>query len=194
MENGKKYGMPLWVVVGLVIALFTMFFSFHNRLVNIEEDVKLAEANVETAMQRRLELIPDLIETVKAYSKHEEKIFSDITEAREALAMAMETGSPEEVSEANNKLSAQVNQLLAIAEAYPELTSGKEYISLMDQLEGSVNRIAVARADYNQMVTEYNKKIRKLPDSFFANLFGFHEMEQFKADPEAQKTNMVSFD
>ena len=189
--NGKGL-VGIGIIVGIIIAIL-IFMTTYNSLVDMEEDVKLARANIENAMQRRLELIPDLVEVVKNYAKHEEKIYEDIANAREALTSSIQSGDVSKINEANAELSRQVDQLLVIAESYPQLTAGAQYISLMDQLEGSVNRISVARDDYNEVVSKYNRAIRKFPGSILAGMFGFEQMEQFEADPEAERTNMVDW-
>lgn len=182
------------IAIACVIALAVgILVPSHNKMVEKEEDVSLAKSNVETMLQRRLELIPDLVETVKAFTKHEEKVFEDIANARSELARCLENGNISQMSDANSELSRQINQLIAIAENYPELTSGPQYISLMDQLEGSVNRITIARERYNQAVSEYNRTIRKFPNSIYAKILGFETLETFKADEEAMSTNMVKF-
>lgn len=183
----------LIIIVGVVIIFGLSCMGTYNSLVNLEEDVSQANAEVQNQMQRRAELIPDLVATVKNYTKHEEKIFSDIANARAALNASFQSGDPAEISEANSQLTARVNNLLAIAENYPTLTSSEQYISLMDQLEGSVNRITVARTNYNELVAKYNKKVRNFPGSILASMFGFEKLEQYKADESANKMNMVDF-
>lgn len=163
----------------------------YNNLIDAKENVKLAKSNVETMMQRRLELIPDLVETVKMYTKHEEKIFEDIALASTALSNSWINGDPKEISEANEKVSTEINGIISVAKKYPELTSGKQYTALMDELAGSVNRIATARDRYNQQVAIYNKKVNKFPGNIMAGIFGFEEMDEFEADKEAERTNML---
>ena len=142
-------------------------------------------------LQRRLELIPDLVETVKMYTKHEEKIFEDIALASTALSNSWINGDPKEISEANEKVSTEINGIISVAKKYPELTSGKQYTALMDELAGSVNRIAIARDRYNQQVAIYNKKVNKFPGNIVAGIFEFEEMDEFEADKEAERTNML---
>lgn len=180
-------------IMGCIIFVGTCVATY-NQLVDMQEEVSRAEANVETMMQRRLELIPDLVSTVQAYTKHEEKVFEDIANARKELGDSLSSGDLEQISEANENLSVAVNNLVALAENYPDLTSGQQYTSLMDQLEGSVNRITIARESYNEEVANYNKKVRHFPGNIIANLFGFEEMEQFEADEAANNPNMVNFD
>lgn len=182
------------VILFIIILICGKCVSTYNHLVDMQEEVELAEANVETMMQRRLELIPDLVSTVKAYTKHEEQVYADIAAARESLGNSFNTGDPEQISEANENLTIAVNSLLALAENYPELTAGEQYTSLMDQLEGSVNRISIAREEYNEKISEYNKTVRHFPGNILAGMFGFDEMEEFKADEAANNPNMVNFD
>ena len=185
------------IIVAAIIGCITFVgscVSTYNQLIDMQEEVSFAEANVETMMQRRLELIPDLVSTVQAYAEHEEKVFEDIANARKELGDSLSSGDLEQISEANENLSVAVNSLVALAENYPDLTSGQQDTSLMDQLEGSVNSITIARESYNEEVANYNKEVRHFPGSILADLFGFEEMEQFEADEAADNPNMVNFD
>lgn len=194
MKNSKGVVGIVLIVIVAILAIFGLScVGTYNSLVNLEEDVNKASAEVQNQMQRRAELIPDLVATVKNYTKHEEKIYEDIANARAALTESFKTGNPSEISEANSQLTTKVNSLLAIAENYPTLTAGEQYTSLMDQLEGSVNRITVARGNYNELVAKYNKKVRNFPGSILASMFGFEQLEQYKADESANKINMVDF-
>ena len=163
----------------------------YNNLIDAKENVKLAKSNVETMMQRRLELIPDLVETVKMYTKHEEKIFDDIAQASLVLSNSWINGDPKEISEADKKVSTEINGIISVAKYYPELTSSTHYTALRDEFAGSVNRIATARDRYNQQVAIYNKKVNKFPGNIMAGIFGFEEMDEFEADKEAERTNML---
>ena len=194
MRNSKGVVGIILIVIVAILAIFGLScVGTYNSLVNLEEDVNKASAEVQYQMQRRADLIPDLDATVKNYTKHEEKIYEDIANARAALTESFKTGNPSEISEANSQLTTKVNSLLAIAENYPTLTAGEQYTSLMDQLEGSVNRITVARGNYNDLVAKYNKKVRNFPGSILASMFGFEQLEQYKADESANKINMVDF-
>lgn len=179
------------VVLTAVIVVAIVFFTTYNNMVDAREDVNLAEANVETQMQSRLELIPDLVEVVKFHANHKEKVFAEIANAEANLTACMGTGDTAMISDANNELSKQINNLIVLARDYPDLTDSKEYVSLMDQIEGSVRRIAVARETYNGEVSDYNRMIAKAPMCFVANMFGFEKKEEFVADKEAEKTSMV---
>ena len=186
------------VCVGIVIIWLLSMFAFagkciatYNNLIDAKENVKLAKSNVETMMQRRLELIPDLVETVKMYTEHEEKIFDDIAQASLVLSNSWINGDPKEISEADKKVSTEINGIISVAKYYPELTSSTHYTALMDEFAGSVNRIATARDRYNQQVAIYNKKVNKFPGNIVAGIFEFEEMDEFEADKEAERTNML---
>lgn len=191
-DNSSEYGKRI-LTIALAICAVIIFLTY-NHLVDVRNDVEKAEANVETMMQRRLELIPDLVSTVKAYTKHEEQVYEDIANAREALSNSLSSGDPDAISEANENLSIAVNGLLDIAKNYPKLTAGEQYTALMDQLEGSVNRITIAREEYNEQVSIYNKTIQHFPEKIWATLLGFKEIKPFKADEAAHTSNMVNFD
>lgn len=195
-DNNVKKGLSTGskITIGVVIALLLLCVFTYNNLVNKEEDVKQAFADVQTYMQRRIELIPDLVETTKAASKHEENITENITNARAALGNSIKSGDLQAMDDANKELTTAVNSLLVLVENYPEITANENYITLMDQLEGTVNRISVAREDYNEAVSSYNRVVRGFPGSILANMFGFEKMESFKADDAANQTNMVDFD
>ncbi len=195
MKKFTGVGIVLGVIIAIIVVIGMMFMGSYNSLVNAEEDVQLAKSNVQNMMQRRLELIPDLVETVKSYTKHEEKVLANIASARQTLNNSIQNNeNPEALDEANTQLSNSIGALVKVVrEDYPELASSQQYTALMDQLEGSVNRIAVAREAYNEEVTKFNKKIRKFPTNILAGMFGFEKFDEFKADEAANKTNMVDF-
>lgn len=190
----KKIGMIIAFIVVIAIILFSVIPTYNN-LINLREEVNLQKANVEEKMQRRLELIPDLVEIVKAQSAHEEKVFSDIANARQMLSSKIDSGAdPEEISEANAELSMQIDNLFHfVVENYPELASSEQYSKLQDEVAGSANRISRAREECNEAIAEYNKAIQYFPTSLFAKMMGFERFEEFKADEEANKTNIVDF-
>lgn len=177
-----------------IIILGSTFVSTYNSMVDMQENVKLAEANVETMMQNRLDLIPDLVKTVKAYSNHEEQVFADIANARAALSDSFDTQDPSKISEANQEVSLQINRLTNfVAENYPTLAAGEQYTALMDEISASVNKITNARVSYNEMVGKYNKKVKKFPGNILAQAFGFEEIKEFQADKAANNPNLVDF-
>lgn len=203
-ENNNS-GTVRWGIIAVFIILSTFvisgiliagkFVSTYNNLVDMQEEVELARANVETQMQGRLEKIPDLVSTVQASTKYKKEVYEDITEAYKALANSLDTGDLKQIGEANENLTIEVNKFLAITtKDYPELTTSQEYISLMDQIEGCVNRISIAREEYNEKVADYNKAVKHFPENILAEMFGFEEMEKFKADEAANNSNMVNFE
>jgi len=176
------------IVIITILGLFV--FSSYNGLVASEEAVNSAWSQIENQLQRRADLIPNLVNTVKGYATHEETVFTEVTRAREKLVGA---GSVADIAEANQELSGALSRLLAIAESYPELKADANFRQLADELAGTENRIAVARMDYNNAVQTYNTKIRRFPTSIFANMFGFERKEYFQAEEGASKVPQVDF-
>ena len=201
MNYGNKIReMSAGTIISIGIIAFILFsivgscIGIYNNMVNLQEDVILAQANVQTMMQRRLELIPDLVETTKAAAEHEEKIFEDIANARAALNSSFESGDAQAIDEANQQLTTAIDAVMTVIhESYPNISASEQYTALMDQLEGSVNRISIERGNYNTAVNNYNRVIRNFPGSILAGVFGFERIEPFKADAEANNTNMVDF-
>lgn len=180
-------------VIGIIL-LIGVFLAFtYNSLVNVREDVNLAKSNVEAAMQARIEKIPDLVSTAKAYTAHEEKMYDELTSSREALAAALKSGDLAAIDAADKKFTVAINNLIALAEDNPEFKADTHYTRLMDQIEGAVNRITQARREYNKAVNAYNRKISQFPCSIYAALFGFDRMDEFTADEAAHQTNVVDF-
>ncbi len=192
--EGRSSHKGILIVVCVLAFLAVAAIYTYNQLVEKVEDVKLAESNVENMMQRRLELIPDLVATVKDFTEHEEQVFRDIDNARATLQSCLNSADLEAIEQANKELTVQVENLTKlVVEDYPDLASSKAYIALMDQLEGSANRIAVAREDYNNAVSTYNRAIKRYPEIIYASIFGYKEIEPFKADEEAHQNNLVDF-
>ncbi len=175
------------VVVVLVIAAGALIGNY-NSLVTMREEVASAEANIDTYLQRRADLIPNLVATAKNFAKHETEVYQSVLEARQNL---MGAGTVAEKAEANEQLSTALQGLNVVVEAYPELKSDKTYVALMDELEGSENRIATARKDYNDVVKVYNNKIIKFPTNIFAGIFGFEKAEYFEAQAGAENAPNV---
>jgi len=172
-----------------VIAFVAVFFAgSYNSLVSKQTAVEEQGANIDTQLQRRADLIPNLVKTVKSFTEHESEVFSEVNEAREKL---MQAGTMAEKSEANEEVTSALNKLIAIAESYPELKSDKVYTDLMDELAGTENRIAYSRENYNAAVADYNKAIRMFPGAFFAGIFGFEKAELFEAAAGASEVPEV---
>ncbi|HQA59763.1 MAG: LemA family protein [Tepidanaerobacteraceae bacterium] len=186
-----KSGLQVVIALIVIIAILGLFaFSTYNGLVTSEEAVTSAWSQVENQLQRRLDLIPNLVNTVKGYAAHEEAVFTEVTRAREKLIGA---GSVADMAEANQELSGALSRLLAIAENYPQLKADANFRQLADELAGTENRIAVARMDYNNAVQTFNTKIRRFPTVIFANMFGFERKEYFQAEEGASQAPVVDF-
>ncbi|MGB2993585.1 MAG: LemA family protein [Paenisporosarcina sp.] len=186
----KKGLVPILIVVGIIVVLALMLIPSYNGFVNGEENVDQAYAQVENQLQRRLDLIPNLVETVKGFAKQEKDVIDSVTEARARLAGA---GSPQDQAEANDELSGALSRLLVVVENYPELKSDANFRQLMDELAGTENRLSVARQDYNNEVADFNRKVKRFPGALLAGIFGFDEKEYFKADAAAQDAPKIDF-
>ena len=191
MKNSTKLLIAILVVAGVI---FSWFVSSQNKLVSLEEEVKLKFSQVETNLQRRSDLIPNFVETVKGYAAHEEEVFTQIAEARAKLAGSIEAGDVEGINEANNALGSALSRLLVITENYPELKANEQFVALQDELAGTENRIAIARQNYNETVSTYNKAIKMFPTSIVANMSGYEPAEYFEADDDAKDAPVVDFD
>ncbi|ANU18955.1 LemA family protein [Planococcus plakortidis] len=186
----KKLLIPLLLVIGLIVIAIAIFGSSYNNFVQLEEDVNQSYAQLESQLQRRLDLIPNLVETVKGFADQEQEVIESVTEARSSMANA---GSVEEQAEADAELSGALSRLLVVVENYPEIRSSENFQQLSDELAGTENRIAVARQDYNGSVTEFNREVRSFPGNMVAGIFGFDEKEYFEADAGAEDAPDVDF-
>lgn len=179
----------LGVIVAIVI-MAAMFFSSYNGLVRMNENVTGKWSQVENQLQRRNDLIPNLVNTVKGYAAHETEVFKAVSDARAKLGGAKTVA---ETTAANNEMNSALSRLLVVAEKYPDLKANTNFQQLQDELAGTENRIAVARKDYNDAVQVYNAKIKSLPTSLYAGACGFTAKDYFKADAVAQKVPQVKF-
>ncbi|OPX35465.1 MAG: LemA family protein [Desulfobacteraceae bacterium 4484_190.2] len=191
MSKGLK---TLLIIVGIIILIIVIPYSYikgtYNNLVTMDESVKGAWAQVENQLQRRYDLIPNYVETVKGYAAHEKEVFVKVTEARSKVAGA---GSIDEKIQANNQLSSALSRLLVVVERYPELKANTNFIRLQDELAGTENRIAVERRRFNETVKVYNIKIRTFPTNIIAGMFGFEKATFFKVPKERQEAPKVKF-
>ncbi|MFK2826041.1 LemA family protein [Bacillus sp. B190/17] len=187
----KKGLGPLAIVAIIVVVLAAMLIPSYNGMVEKEENVDQAYAQVENQLQRRMDLIPNLVNTVKGFASHEKEVLKNVSDARAKLAGA---GSPQEQAAANDELSGALSRLLVVVENYPQLKADSNFRQLMDELAGTENRLAVARQDYNAQVAEFNKKIKRFPGSLMAGIFGFNEKEYFKAEAGAKEAPKVDFE
>lgn len=179
------------IIIAVVGILFSFSFGSYNSLVSMDENVNKQWANVESKLQRRFDLIPNLVESVKGAMAQEKEVFTAIADARAKMAGAKTTT---EKVEASNQLEGALGRLLVVAENYPELKSNQNVTALMDELAGTENRISVERDRYNEVVGEYNSAIRKFPKSIFAGMFGFKERPYFQATEGAENAPKVKFD
>lgn len=186
----KKGFLGIGIIIAIIVVLGLMLMSSYNGFVDEEENVDQAYAQIENQLQRRLDLIPNLVNTVKGYAAHEKEVIQSISDARARLAGAR---SPEEEATANAELSSALSRLLVVVENYPELKADTQFTQLMDELAGTENRISVARQDYNERVSIYNKKVKRFPGALVAGITGFDEKEYFKADPRSQEAPNVDF-
>jgi LemA protein len=168
----------LWILIGVVVVLALFFVLGYNRLVRLRNEVDTGWANIDVQLQRRADLIPNLVETVRAYAAHERGVFEEVTRARAALQRA---GSPGSAAEANEGLTAALGRLFAVAEAYPELKASENFLQLQEDLTDTEDKISAARRYYNATVNRYNTAIQSIPWVFVAKPLGFHEREFFSA-------------
>ena len=177
-------------VLAILLIIGGIFGSTYNKLQVKDEDVNQAWAQVENTMQRRADLIPNLVETVKGYAKHEEEVFTKVTEARSAVKSA---STPKEYAEANDQLDQAVKNINVVAEAYPELKADSNFANLQAELAGTENRIAVERKRYNEAVADFNKSVKRFPTNLVAKMLGFSQREYFQAAAGAEKAPEVKF-
>src|SRR5205809_4648186 len=177
-------------LVVLALGALPLTGCSYNKFVAEEQAIKAQWAQVENQLQRRNDLIPNLVETVKGYAQHEEGVFKEVADARSQLLSAK---SPEETIAAANRQTSALGRLLAIAENYPQLKANEQFNRLMDELSGTENRIAVERMRYNERVQEYNASRRQFPANVTAKVFGFKEHPYFQAPPDAKQVPKVTF-
>jgi len=189
-KSSGRLVVALGVVVLVAIITFQWFAGINNRFVSLDEAANAAWAQVENQLQRRFDLIPNLVNTVKGYAAHEEGVLTAVTDARARVGSAQ---TVDEKIAANGQLTSALARLLVVMENYPNLKADQNFLALQSQLEGTENRIAVERRRYNDAVMRYNQAIRKIPDSIIANMRGFKRKQLFEAAPEAAKAPEVKF-
>lgn len=200
----KKF--PKWLVVLIifavcVIALFSCYKNTYNSLVYMEENVSGQWAEVQNQYQRRMDLIPNLVSTVKGYASHESEVFKQVSDARSKAGGQINISDEvlsnpeafERYQQVQDQLGSSLQRLLMVTENYPELKADQNFLALQDQLEGTENRITVARGRYNDAAKQYNSKIRSFPTNLIANMSGFEKKIYFSASVEAQSAPKVEF-
>ncbi|MCP1144785.1 LemA family protein [Lysinibacillus endophyticus] len=192
MKNEKGNALLISVIILVAIGIFGIYvFSKYNSIVTSEENISSKWSQVENQLQRRFDLIPNLVNTAKGYAAHEEEIFLKLAEARSEYGSAK---SIEDVANANDELSQALSNLFVVVENYPELKSNEQFNMLMTELAGTENRIAVARKDYNEAVQEYNSTIRRFPGSIIANKFGFELKTYFEVQEGVEEVPTIQFE
>jgi len=189
-RSSKGWIAPVAIIIILVVIGIFWFVGQQNSLITLEEGVDAAWSEVDNQLQRRSDLIPNLVATVRGFAEQEEEVFTQIADARARLAGA---GSVGETAESYGELQSALSRLLVVVENYPQLRSNENFIRLQDELAGTENRIAVARRRYNESVQRFNTRIRLFPARIVANRLGLEQREYFEIDEEAREVPTVDF-
>lgn len=187
---GETMNILLIILIVIIIIILVAIVAIYNGLVTARNKVKNAWAQIDVQLNRRSDLIPNLVETVKGYATHESSVFEDVTAARAGL---MNANGVKEIGEANNQLSNTLKTLFAVAENYPELKANENFKELQEQLAQTEDKIAYSRQFYNDTVLMYNNKCQTFPSNIFAGMFGFKEADFFEAAGEARSVPKVEF-
>ncbi len=182
--------MIVWILLGVAVLLVLFVIVTYNALVKLRNRVDNAWAQIDVQLKRRYDLIPNLVETVKGYAKHERGTFEAVTQAR---ANAINASGPAEQAQAENMISGALKSLFAVAEAYPDLKANENFLALQEELTGTEGRISYARQFYNDAVLQLNTKIQSFPSNILANMFKFKEREYFEADDTSRGPVSVQF-
>ncbi len=192
LSKGCLFGLIIFAIVAFIVLLMGGYLmTAYNSLVKMDEQVTANKKEIDNQLQRRYDLIPNYVNTVKGYAEHERELFEHIADARARLGGAPTT---EGKLEANRELSGFLSRLLVVVENYPQLKANENFIRLQDELAGTENRIAVARRRYNESVREYNAAIRRFPKNMLAGMFGFEKREYFEVPEEAKEVPEVNFE
>lgn len=191
--------MKKWIWIGVVAVVAIFFYATYNGFVNREEGLKSAWFNVETQYQRRADLIPNLVNTVKGYAAHETQTLNEVTEARAratSINLSADDLTPERLAQfqrAQAEVRSALGRLIAVSESYPDLKANQNFLELQAQLEGTENRIAVARKDFNAAAQQYNVSVRRFPANLVARMFGFGQKPYFESAEGAAAAPQVTF-
>ena len=191
--------MKKWIWIGVVAVVEIFFYATYNGFVNREEGLKSAWSNVETQYQRRADLIPNLVNTVKGYAAHETQTLNEVTEARAratSINLSADDLTPERLAQfqrAQAEVRSALGRLIAVSESYPDLKANQNFLELQAQLEGTENRIAVARKDFNAAAQQYNVSVRRFPANLVARMFGFGQKPYFESAEGAAAAPQVTF-
>ena len=191
--------MKKWIWIGVVAVVAIFFYATYNGFVNREEGLKSAWSNVETQYQRRADLIPNLVNTVKGYAAHETQTLHEVTAARAratSINLSADDLTPERLAQfqrAQAEVRSALGRLIAVSESYPDLKANQNFLELQAQLEGTENRIAVARKDFNAAAQQYNVSVRRFPANLVARMFGFGQKPYFESAEGAAAAPQVTF-
>ncbi|KKU81568.1 hypothetical protein A2973_02910 [Candidatus Gottesmanbacteria bacterium RIFCSPLOWO2_01_FULL_49_10] len=180
----------VWIIFGLVALIVVYFWSLYNALVSLKINIEEAWSQIDVQLKRRADLIPNLVETVKGYAKHEKTVFTEVTKARSAL---MGAKSLDTKAAASDLLTSALGKLIAIAEAYPQLKANENFVQLQKELSDTEDKVAYSRQYYNSVVLDFNTKIRVFPNNMIAANIGFSAKEFFGATEEERKSVKVNF-
>ena len=181
----------MYIAIGILVLLVVYLVASYNGFVVLKTRIQEALSGIDVQLKRRADLIPNVVETVKGYAKHEKTVFNDVTKARSALMGAQ---SPQEKAQADNMLTGALKSLFAVAEAYPDLKANTNFQDLQRQLEDTEDKVAYSRQFYNSNVLDFNAKVQVFPSNLIANAFSFKPFEFFEAEEEAKKSVKVKFD
>jgi len=180
-------------VFGLAPLVFALTGCGYNQIQTYDENAQQAKQQISVQLQRRADLVPNLVNTVKGYAQHEEAVFTQVAQARAGLQGAIQGGDPQQMAAANATLTGALGRLIAVAEAYPQLKADQSFLRLQDELAGTENRIATSRTDYNQAVQTYNTYIRRFPQAITAKVIGAKPRTYYEAAPGSEVAPTVDF-
>ena len=176
----------VWIVLGVVVVLGVLLVGIYNGLVKSRVRVNEAWSDITVQLKRRFDLIPNLVNTVKGYAKHEKGVFEEVTKARSAVMQAAESGDAKKTAESDNMFASTLKSLFAVAEAYPDLKADKNFQQLQADLTDTENKIQASRRFYNGAVRDFNTKVQVFPTNIFAGMFGFKKREFYEVDNQAE--------
>ena len=177
----------MWIALIIIVLLIIAIIAIYNNLVRLRQKVKNSWSQIDVQLQRRFDLIPNLVETVKGYMKHEDEVLTKVAELRTSWANA---GSVHEKAELDNQLSGALKTIMAVSENYPDLKANQNFSELQQELQNTENKISFSRQFYNDSVTMYNTKLEVVPSNIIASMFGFKPEELFKAESEEARKNV----
>jgi LemA protein len=180
------------VIIAIIVVVALIFVTSYNGLVRLRNRIDNAFSQIDVQLQRRHDLVPNLVETVKGYAAHERETLDSVVQARNQAVSATNAG-PAQQAQAENVLTGALRQLFAVAEAYPDLKANQNFLQLQEELTSTEDRIAYARQFYNDAVVKYNSKIQSIPSNIIAGMFNFHEREYFEGEEEARSVPRVQF-